>query len=297
MNSVASSMRTTALCVSCVSALFVPAVARAPQEPATAAQPGPQPSRPPDQFRTVNHVRLHYLDWGGQGDVLLFLAGLGDDVHRFDKLAPRFTDRYHALGFTRRGSEPSEKPPTGYDLRTLAADIRGFMDAKGVRRATLVGHSIAGAEMTTFAALYPTRLTALVYLDAAYDYARAYELAAAGGLAKPHPEPTVEAVSRSARVHPEYARVSVPALAFFVLYDAAYVTPQMGDRARGTSELAFRVLDASGYKREQIDLFRKTVTHGRVIEWHDTNHMFFDDPKHSDETVRIIRDFLSHLSR
>ena len=92
-------------------------------------------------------------------------------------------------------------------------------------------------------------------------------------MAKPHPEPTVEAVSRSAWVHPEYARVSAPALAFFVLYDAAYVTPQMGDRARGTSELAFRVLDASGYKREQIDLFRKTVMHGRVIEWHDTNHM------------------------
>jgi pimeloyl-ACP methyl ester carboxylesterase len=297
MNSVASSRRAAALCVSCACALFVPAMARARQGPATAAQPGPQPSRPPDQFSTVNHVRLHYLDWGGQGGVLLFLAGLGDDVHRFDKLAPRFTDRYHALGFTRRGSEPSEKPPTGYDLRTLATDIRAFMDAKGIRRATLVGHSIAGAEMTTFAALYPTRLTALVYLDAAYDYARAYELAAAAGLAKPHPEPTVEAVSRSTRVHPDYARVSVPALAFFVLYDAAYVTPQMGDRARSTNELAFRVLDASGYKRGQIDLFRKTVTHGRVIEWHDTNHMFFDDPKHSDETVRTIRDFLSDLQR
>jgi hypothetical protein len=58
-----------------------------------------------------------------------------------------------------------------------------------------------------------------------------------------------------------------------------------------TNDLAFRVLDASGYKREQIDLFRKTVTRGRVVEWHDTNHMFFDDPKHSDETVRIVREF------
>src|SRR5207247_1220177 len=135
---------------------------------------------------------------------------------------------YLAHGITHLTADPSVQPPTGNDLRTLADDIRGFMDAKGIRRATLVGHSIAGAEMTTFAALYPTRLTALVYLDAAYDYARAYELAAAAGLAKPHPEPTVEAVSRSARVHPEYVRVSVPALAFFVLYDAAYVTPQMG---------------------------------------------------------------------
>jgi hypothetical protein len=96
VNSVASLMRAAALCVSCASTLFVPAMARARQEPATAAQPGPQPSPPPDQFSTVNHVRLHYLDWGGQGDVLLFLAGLGDAVHRFDKLAPNFTDSERA---------------------------------------------------------------------------------------------------------------------------------------------------------------------------------------------------------
>jgi hypothetical protein len=107
---------------------------------------------------------------------------------------------------------------------------------------------------------------------------------------------TMNSVASSMRAA-AYARVSVPALAFFVLYDAAYVTPQMEDGARATNELAFRVLDASGYKREQIDLFRRTVRHGRVIEWDDTNHMFFDDPKHSDETVRTIRGFLSDLPR
>ena len=72
---------------------------------------------------------------------------------------------------------------------------------------------------------------------------------------------------------------------------AAYVTSQMDARARANSELAFRILEG-GYKREQIDLFRTTVKHGRVIEWHDTNHFFFDDPKHSVEAARIIREFL-----
>src|SRR5436309_919237 len=72
--------------------------------------------RPPDQFTSVNGVRLHFLDWGGHGPALVFLSGLGDDVHRFDALAPKFTDRYRALGFTRRGQESSEKPATGYDL-------------------------------------------------------------------------------------------------------------------------------------------------------------------------------------
>lgn len=253
-----------------------------------------QSQRPSDHFVTVNGTKLHCLDWGGHGDVLLFLAGLGDSVHRFDSFAPKFVDQFHAIGVTRRGQEASEKPVNGYDMRTLANDIRGFLDRQGVRRATLIGHSIAGAEMTAFASTYPERLAGLVYLDAAYDYARAYELAAAGGLASTNPDHALEAISRASRVHPDYSKITVPVLAFFVLYDTPYITPGMDEAARTRSELAFRVLEG-GYKREQIDLFRTNVRIGQVIEWHDTNHFFFDDPRHSDEAALTIRRFL--LSR
>ena len=52
---------------------------------------------PPDQFVVVNGVRLHYLDWGGRGETVVFLAGLGDSVHRFDSFAPKFfQDPKHA---------------------------------------------------------------------------------------------------------------------------------------------------------------------------------------------------------
>ena len=40
----------------------------------------------------VNGIRLHYLDWGGSGPALLFLAGIGSNAHLFDGFAPRFTD-------------------------------------------------------------------------------------------------------------------------------------------------------------------------------------------------------------
>jgi hypothetical protein len=261
-------------------------LAVAPLTPAEVQTP-----RPADQYVNVNGIRLHYLDWGGQGDVVLFLAGLGDSVHRFDTFAPKFVDTFRTLGFTRRGQESSGPSASVYDLGALADDIRGFLDALGIRRATLVGHSIAGAEMTMFAAKYPARLNALVYLDAAYDYARAYELAVAGGLSSVNPDASVEAVARASRVHPDYANITVPALAFFVLYDKPYVTSQMSERARQQNELAFRVLEGS-YKREQVDLFKTTVKRGRVVEWHDTNHFFFDDPRHAEETARLIRGFV-----
>jgi len=114
-------------------------------------------------------VKLHYLDWGGQGETLLFLAGLGHNAHIFDDLAPKFTSRFRVLAMTRRGFGLSDEPESGYDIETRVADVLGFLDALKIGRAILVGHSIAGDELTAFAASYPDRVDSLVYLDAAWD--------------------------------------------------------------------------------------------------------------------------------
>lgn len=120
-------------------------------------------------FANVNGIRLHYLDWGGNGAALLFLPGLGCNAHIFDQFAPRFTDRFHVLGLTRRGHGQSDHPKTGYDIDTLTEDIRQFLDALGINKVILVGHSMAHIELSHFAALYPERVLKLVFLDAAYD--------------------------------------------------------------------------------------------------------------------------------
>jgi non-heme chloroperoxidase len=114
-------------------------------------------------------VRLHYLDFGGQGPTIVFLAGLGNTAHAFDNFAPRFTDRFHCIALTRRGFGESDHPTDGYDIPRLVEDIRAALDALRLTRVILVGHSIAGEEMTRFAATYPDRIERLVYLDAAYD--------------------------------------------------------------------------------------------------------------------------------
>ena len=117
----------------------------------------------------VNGIHLHYLDWGGTGDVILFLAGLGCNAHNFDDLAPRFTDTFHAMALTRRGHGESDNPETGYDIDTLTEDIRQFLDELGIQKVILAGHSIAGVELSRFSALHPERVLKLIFLDAAYD--------------------------------------------------------------------------------------------------------------------------------
>ena len=51
-------------------------------------------------FVDVNGIRLHYLDWGGDGETLIFLTGMGSSAHTFDHIAPRFTDKFRVLALT-----------------------------------------------------------------------------------------------------------------------------------------------------------------------------------------------------
>jgi pimeloyl-ACP methyl ester carboxylesterase len=127
-----------------------------------------------ERFIDVNGARLQLLDWGGDGPVLFFMPGFGNGAHIFDELAPAFSDHFHSLALTPRGFPPSSAPDRGYTITQLAQDIRGVLDSLQVSKAVLAGHSISGAVLTRFASLYPNRLLAAIYLDAAYDFGEAY---------------------------------------------------------------------------------------------------------------------------
>ena len=120
-------------------------------------------------FINANGIRLHYLDWGGNGPALVFLAGMGCSAYVFSKFAARFTDNFHVLALDRRGHGDSDYPETGYDPATLTEDLRQFLDALKIDRVILAGHSFAYIELSHFAVLYPERVLKLVYLDAVYD--------------------------------------------------------------------------------------------------------------------------------
>jgi pimeloyl-ACP methyl ester carboxylesterase len=132
-------------------------------------------SAPTVQFVTVDKdVKLEVLDWGGSGQPVVFLSGLGNTAHVFDNFAPKFTSRYHVYGITRRGYGASSVPPatpSNYSADRLGDDVLAVMDALKIDKPVLVGHSIAGEELSSVATRHPERVAGLVYLDAAYFYA------------------------------------------------------------------------------------------------------------------------------
>jgi pimeloyl-ACP methyl ester carboxylesterase len=112
-------------------------------------------------------VQLEVLDWGGSGRPIVLLAGLGHTAHIFDEFAPKLTNDYRVFGITRRGFGASSYPTTGYTASRLGDDVLAVLDFLKLATPVLIGHSIAGREMTWLAARYPHRLGGLVYLDAA----------------------------------------------------------------------------------------------------------------------------------
>jgi len=128
------------------------------------------PSKHSVQFVTVEEgVRLEVLDWGGTGRPVVLLAGLGFTAHVFDGFAEKLTDSYHVYGITRRGYGASSRPTSGYTGERRAEDDLRVFDAFKLAAPVVVGHSIAGDELSQLGIHHHERVAGLVYLDALHD--------------------------------------------------------------------------------------------------------------------------------
>ena len=131
---------------------------------------------------------LEVLDWGGKGKPIFFLAGLGNTPHIFEDFAPKFTNNFHVYGITRRGFGNSERVNIGFSTDTLLQDILKVMDSLSLKKIILIGHSIAGDEISTFARRFPNKVLGIVFLDAALNHAVNFDSLLAPYPQQPQPD-------------------------------------------------------------------------------------------------------------
>lgn len=116
-------------------------------------------------------AQLEVLDYGGKGRPLLLLAGLGNTAHVFDEFAPTLRKKFHVYALTRRGFGASSAPESGYSFTRLADDIVQVMEQLDLRKPLVVGHSFAGEEMHLLGSSHRSKVSGLVYIDAAFNRA------------------------------------------------------------------------------------------------------------------------------
>jgi non-heme chloroperoxidase len=142
----------------------------APARAQSALTPGPSPGggTPSLRFgevRLPTGVRLHYAEQGdAAGQVVILLHGYSDSWFSFSRILPLLPAGYRVYALDQRGHGDSEQPAGGYAPRDLAADVVAFMEAKGIERATVVGHSMGSLVAQQVALAAPQRVQRLVLL-------------------------------------------------------------------------------------------------------------------------------------
>jgi non-heme chloroperoxidase len=101
-------------------------------------------------------VRMEYVEQGNKkGIPVIFLHGISDSWHSFEKVLPLLPESIHAFSLTHRGHGNSSKPASGYHPTDFAADIAAFIQQKQLEAAIVVGHSMSGVIVQQFVLSYP----------------------------------------------------------------------------------------------------------------------------------------------
>ena len=116
------------------------------------------------EVRLPNGIKLAYVEVGNpKGEPLLLLHGYTDSSRSWSLVAPYLSD-YRLLIPDQRGHGAADAPACCYATSNYADDARLFLDALGVERAAVAGHSMGSMVAMTMAAEYPERMSKVILI-------------------------------------------------------------------------------------------------------------------------------------
>jgi len=109
-----------------------------------------------------NGVSLHVTDQGQGIPAVVFLHCWGGSTRTWSRIIAALPPRYRTVAIDQRGWGASEHPTRGYSVAELADDTEGAIEALGLERYILVGHSMGGKTAQLVASRCPKGLVGLV---------------------------------------------------------------------------------------------------------------------------------------
>lgn len=114
------------------------------------------------RIRLPTGVELHLAEAGpADGQPVLLLHGYADSWYSWAPVLERLPDGVRAIVPTLRGHGDSERPACCYRLADFAADAVALLDALGIQRAHVVGHSMGSLIAQRLAIEHPERVERL----------------------------------------------------------------------------------------------------------------------------------------
>ena len=112
-------------------------------------------------------LEIPYLEQGDPDGVpVVLLHGITDSHRSYGPVLEALPASVRAVALTARGHGDAGKPETGYDQARMAADVIDAMDALGIERAIVAGHSMGSWTAQRIAADHPDRVLGVVLAGA-----------------------------------------------------------------------------------------------------------------------------------
>ena len=102
----------------------------------------------------------------GSGPNVLLLPGPTDSWRSYQPVLDLLPHEIRAVSVSQRGHGDSDKPDSGYNVEDFAADVIPLLDALGIERTVVAGHSGSSVVARRVALDHPDRVAGLI-LEAA----------------------------------------------------------------------------------------------------------------------------------
>lgn len=122
---------------------------------------------PSSSFYVSGRLRLHFVDWGGEGrPPLLLVHGGRDHARNWDWVARALRDEYHIIAPDLRGHGDSAHAIGGqYTQSDYILDLAQLIDVLDLAPVRIVAHSLGAAVSLQFAGVYPEKVEKLVAIE------------------------------------------------------------------------------------------------------------------------------------
>ena len=111
-------------------------------------------------------MKLFFRKYGEAAPPLIIVHGLYGSSDNWVSIAKDLADRFEVFVVDQRNHGQSPHSPQ-HDYPSMREDLRELMDEQGIKKAVLIGHSMGGKTVMSFAEAWPERVQALISVDIA----------------------------------------------------------------------------------------------------------------------------------